>query len=140
MRGIGWLCLAGAAAWLLVACAGNPRPGDPGYRYNVTGTYGASFVVEGTPYTGTMTLATAPGGAVSGTMSLTSPVPLESPAAGSLVADSLRLAIPYMMPDGCNGTATLRGQVADGGGAAEGAMEVEDSCGGTLAGTFTLTR
>lgn len=139
MRENRWVIVTVLTAALLAACAGNPRPGEPGYRYNVEGTYRASFVVEGTPYGGTMTLATAPGGAVTGTMSLDNP-PIESSTTGSVVADTLRLTIPYTMPDGCTGIANLLGPIADGGGAASGSMDLQDSCGGALGGTFSFSR
>jgi hypothetical protein len=136
----GTLAAGLAVTGLLVACAGNPKPGDPGYRYNVAGNYTASFNVDGVPYGGIITLDTAPGGAVSGRMALVTPLPIESELTGTVSADSLRLSIPYTLPDGCNGTAVLRGPIAEGGGSASGAMEVNDSCAGLLTGTFTLTR
>ena len=128
------------AAWVAAACAGNPQPGAPGYRYNVSGAYDANFVVEGTSYAGTASLTTASGGAVTGTVAVTSPMTLNMNAAGTVVADSLRVSLPYTMPDGCNGTAYLSGTVTVGGDSAGGVMSVDDSCGGTLGGTFTLTR
>ena len=128
------------AALAAAACAGNPQPGDPGYRYNVSGAYAAAFVVEGTPYSGTASLTTAAGGAVTGPVVITNPMTVNMSAAGTVVADSLRLTIPYTMPDGCNGTAYLSGTVTAGGDSAGGVMSVDDSCGGTLGGTFTLTR
>lgn len=127
--------LAGVAA-----CAGNPEPGDPGYRYNVSGRYSASFVVEGTPYTGTMDMSTAPGGAVTGTMAITEPAEVTSTASGTVSADTLRLTIPYQLPDGCGGTARLTGAINDGGGGVAGDMNLDDSCGGALSGSFILTR
>ena len=30
----------------LVACAGNPKPGEQGYPYNLSGSYQAEFLVE----------------------------------------------------------------------------------------------
>lgn len=139
MRFLPLVCFA-VVAGLVAACAGNPQPGDPGYRYNVSGRYAATFVVEGTPYTGTMDLATAAGGAVTGTMAITSPGEMTSSASGALAADTLRLTIPYQAPDGCTGTASLTGRIADGGESVTGAMDLQDSCGGPLAGSFTFTR
>ena len=138
MRFSAFLALLIAAG--LTACAGNPQPGDPGYRFNVSGRYAASFVVEGTPYTGTVDLSTAAGGDVTGSMAITSPVEMTSNATGSVVADTLRLTIPYQSPDGCGGTALLTGTIAEGGGTVGGAMDLDDSCGGPLTGSFTLTR
>lgn len=140
MHRFGPLAAGLAATAVLVACAGNPKPGDPGYRYNVAGNYAASFNVDGVPYGGIITLSTAPGGAVSGNMALVTPLPLEGPLTGSVSADTLMLSIPYTLPDGCNGTAVLRGPVTEGGGAASGPMQVNDSCAGVLQGSFTLTR
>jgi hypothetical protein len=139
MRLNSWLLAGLSAIALIAACAGNPRPGEPGYRFNVEGTYRASFVVEGTPYGGTMTLATAPGGAVTGSMIVVDPS-MDSSVTGSVAADTLRLTIPYSMPNGCTGTASLLGPIADGGGGASGRMDLQDSCGGGLAGTFSFSR
>jgi hypothetical protein len=127
-------------AALLAACAGNPQPGDPGYRFNVAGEYAASFVVEGNPYGGRMTLTTASGGAVSGNLTVTSPFTMESTLSGTIAADSLRLTLPYATPQNCFGTASLVGAIAEGGVGAAGTMSLDDSCDGALTGTFTLSR
>src|SRR5688500_18288951 len=107
-------------AALFSACAGNPQPGDPGYPFNLTGEYAASFVVEGNPYGGRITLATGPGGAVSGSLTVTSPFTMESAVSGAVAADSLRLTFPYSTPLNCFGTLALNGAIADGGGGAAG--------------------
>ncbi len=138
MRITVWITLVVAAT--VAACAANPKPGEPGYPYNVSGAYASTFMVEGSPYTGTTTLATAPGGAVTGTMNLTSPAPITSSVTGTVTADSLKLTIPYTSPDNCTGTAYLNGTVGEGGAQATGDMVVDDSCGGNLLGTFTLIR
>lgn len=140
MHRLGPLAAALAVTGLLLACAGNPKPGDPGYSYNVAGNYAASFNVDGVPYGGIITLETAPGGAVSGNMAMVTPITLESQLTGTVTGDSLMLSIPYTLPDGCNGTAVLRGPIAEGGGSSSGPMQVNDSCAGVLNGSFTLTR
>jgi hypothetical protein len=140
MRGIHGITLGLLIGGLCLACAGNPKPGDSGYRFNVTGPYTAHFDVSGQPYDGTMTLATARGGTVTGSMALVSPATINSQVTGTVLADTLRLSIPYATPDGCGGTAALIGTIAEGGAAANGTMDVQDSCGGALEGTFTLSR
>ncbi|NIP78877.1 MAG: hypothetical protein GWM90_06620, partial [Gemmatimonadetes bacterium] len=58
----------------LFACAHVPVPGEPGYPYNLDGTYRVRFSVEGESYRGTADLSTAVGGAVTGEFRLSSPM------------------------------------------------------------------
>ena len=124
------------------ACAGNPQPGDSGYAYNVSDVYAAEFVVDNGSYTGSMTLETAPGGAVAGTMSVTSPATITGTVTGMVTADTLTFESDYEIAEnGCTGTVTGVGVITEGGGAVSGAMEVYDACADqSLVGSFALTR
>jgi hypothetical protein len=133
------LTLAALAA-VALACASNPKPGESGYPYNVAGSYAGSFVVDGVTYTGPVESSTAPGGTVDGRFTL-SPAGIEGTFTGMIVADSLSWSGPYTIREnGCTGTATGQGAIAEGGGAVSGTMRVEDSCGGPLTGSFSFTR
>ena len=124
------------------ACAGNPQPGDPGYAYNLADAYAAEFVVDNSSYTGSMTLETAPGGLVAGSMSVTSPVTISGTVEGSISADTLRFESDYEIAEnGCTGTVNGVGVIAEGGGAVSGSMDVYDACAdATLEGSFDLVR
>jgi hypothetical protein len=80
-------------AVLAAACAGNPEPGDDGYAYNVNGEYTAEFITDddGTAIYGTITLATAKGGIVTGKMALTNPFTVDGDVEGLLFEDELTL-------------------------------------------------
>lgn len=127
----------------LVACAAAPEPGEPGYEYNLEGEYAAEFLAnDGQPYRGTIRLATAPGGDVSGTLALVDPVALEGTAEGRIVGAQLTLTVSYTIPEtGCSGVASGGGTIAEGGGRVAGDVEIDDECGGApTASSFTFTR
>jgi hypothetical protein len=129
------------AILIVAGCAGNPGPGESGYPFNLTGRYQAEFLVEGTPYRGTMDLTTAPGGAVSGSFEVTDPAQVVGTVEGTLVADTLEFQIPYeILQNGCAGVVRGRGAVAEGGTGLGGAIELDDACDGQMSGTLTLTR
>lgn len=126
---------------LLAACAGNPRPGESGYPYNLTGSYQAEFVVDGTPYHGTMDLSTASGGAVSGSLTVTDPARVVGMVEGAIVADTFDFQMPYeILENGCSGVLSGRSAISQGGGAFGGAIRLDDSCGGEMTGTMTIQR
>ena len=129
-------------AFLAVACAGNPEPGDDGYAYNVNGEYAAEFVTDddGTAIYGTVTLATEPGGIVTGKMALTNPFTVDGDVEGLLFDDELTISIPYTIAEnGCNGVTAGTGVVSEGGGSIVGHMDIADECGGPTGATFSLT-
>ena len=133
-------CLVLVAATSIVACAGNPKPGEPGYPYNLTGRYQAVFLAEGTPYRGSVDLSTAPGGAVSGSFTLTEPMQIVGSVEGAIVADTLDFQMPYeILANGCAGVVHGRGPIVEGGTGVSSAVRI-DSCDGELNGTMTLTR
>lgn len=134
---------AGAAVVFVTgACAGNPQPGDSGYAYNVSDAYAAEFVVDAASYTGSMTLATAAGGMVTGSMNVTSPATITGSVNGTIAADTLTFESAYEIAEnGCTGIVTGVGVIAEGGGAVNGSMDVYDECADqTLEGSFALTR
>ena len=125
----------------LAACAGNPEPGEPGYPYNLSGGYQAEFVVEGTPYRGTMNLSTGPGGALSGNFVVTEPAGVTGSVEGALVADTVDFQMPYeVLDNGCSGVVYGRHAVTAGGDAFSGPIRLEDSCDGEMTGTATVQR
>ena len=97
------------------------------------------MTVRHTSYTGAMDLATAPGGAVSGTMMLMTPVPITAELTGHVIGDSVAFGGPYRTPD-CTGVLRGRGRIADGGGAAWGDVKIDDGCVGAMAGSFRLKK
>jgi hypothetical protein len=133
------LCLV-ILATMTFACAGNPRPGEAGYPYNLTGSYRAEFVVQGTPYRGDMNLTTAPGGIVSGSFSVTGPDAVVGTVEGTIATDSLAFVMPYEQVGGCAGTVEGTAAVSEGGAGFASPIKVQDSCGGTLSGTVTVER
>jgi hypothetical protein len=133
------LVILGSTA--LIACAGNPRPGEPGYPYNLSGRYEAEFIVDGTPYRGLMDLSTAPGGAVSGSFTVTDPANVMGTVGGAIVADTVDFQMPYeILDNGCSGVLYGRNAIAEGGEAFGGAIRLDDSCGGEMAGMARIQR
>ena len=129
------------SATFLAACAANPKPGEPGYPYNLDGPYQVEVVVDGTPYRGLMELTTAPGGSVNGSFMVTAPVHVDGTVEGAIVADTLDFRMPYAIQEnGCVGVVTGRGGVAHGGGAFSGPVALDDSCGGAMSGTISIQR
>lgn len=132
--------LSPLALGLALACAANPKPGEPGYAYNLQGVYASTYTVEGTAYTGTTELATGAGGAVSGDFALEQPVRIVGEMTGTVTGDSLSFSGTYTQSGGCDGTVSGTGAIAEGGDRAEGPLQVDDSCGGALSGTFAFER
>lgn len=129
------------AAAALAACAGNPKPGESGYPYNLSGVYQVVVLADGTPYRGTMALSTAPGGVVSGSFIVTDPVRVDGAMEGTIAADTLRFEMPYeIQGNECPGTVRGAAPVVAGGAGFDGPVEIDDSCGGALSGTITVTR
>ncbi|HET6637959.1 MAG TPA: hypothetical protein VFH82_04150 [Gemmatimonadota bacterium] len=122
------------------ACAGNPEPGESGYPYNLTGRYQVDVVAEGTPYRGTVDLSTAPGGAVSGSFTITEPTEIVGSVEGAIVADTLDFQMPYeILANNCAGVVHGRGAIVEGGTGMSSAVRI-DGCDGQLNATMTLTR
>lgn len=129
-----------ATVVLCGACAGNPQPGDPGYAYNLSGTYDASYIVNDEPYSGTIDLNTAPGGAVTGTFLLGDPDLIEGSVTGSIVGNEFTYSGPYKFFGGCDGTVSGSGVVTEGGTSVSGEVQVNSECGGPMSGTYSFGR
>ena len=125
----------------ILACAGNPGPGEPGFAFNLQGSYAGRVMVEGQAFGVEMDLRTLEGGALEGRYRVTSPVQMSGPITGALAADSVTFRLNYENPmDGCDGILEGRGTVSDGGGEFTVNADVNDSCGGFLGGTFSFRR
>ena len=123
-----------------LACAANPRPGEPGYPYNVSGTYQASFTVDGNPYTGTLEATTGPGGAVTGSFRVVGEVTASASFTGTVVGDSLSWTGGYTLAEvECPGTISSEGVVAEGGESLSGDLFVV-GCDTTYEGSYTAVR
>jgi len=123
-----------------VGCAGNPRPGEPGYPHNVDGMYGARFDVQDQVYAGEVEMTTGPGGAVEGTYLTLSPATVVGELSGQLVGDRLSLGGPYVVEEaGCDGRWDGTGTVADGGDRIAGEFTTTGAC-GEMGGTFVFER
>lgn len=130
-----------AALFLVPACAHTPAPGDPGYPYNLSGTYSVRISVQGMSFRGTAELETRQGGVVSGTMHLTSPYSVRGDVSGTITGDQATLTSDYEIPSqGCVGRTHSEGTVAEGGGTFSAGVSVDDSCGGMMSGRITFTR
>lgn len=129
-----------AATALALGCAGNPEPGDPGYPYNVAGTYDAEFVVEGDVYDGLAELSTEPGGAVAGEFLTDEPATVVGAITGRIVGDRLSYAGTYGVREaGCEGTLDATGTVDEGGDRIAGDFATRGAC-GEMTGTFVFER
>ena len=142
MNGSTWLRAAASVlsvALLTVGCAGNPAPGDSGYEFNLNGTYDAVFEAQGTAYTGTMSVSTAPGGVVTGTVLLTSPAEVIGDVTGMVADSTFQFESDYMRDGGCGGTLIGAGPIQSGGAGSSGFVEIADDCmGGMMEGSFEL--
>lgn len=128
-----------SVAVLAVGCAGNPAPGDSGYEFNLNGTYDAVFEAQGTAYTGTMSVSTAPGGVVTGTVLLTSPAEVIGDVTGMVADSTFQFESDYMRDGGCGGTLIGSGPIQSGGAGSSGFVEIADDCmGGIMEGSFEL--
>jgi hypothetical protein len=129
-----------AVAVLYGACAGNPQPGDPGYAYNLSGTYDATYIVNDEPYSGTIDLSTAPGGDVTGTFLLGDPDLIEGSFSGVIAGNEFTYSGPYQIAGGCGGTVSGSGFITEGGTLVSGEVQVDDECGGPMLGTYSFSR
>lgn len=127
-------------AVLCVACAGNPQPGDPGYAYNLSGAYNATYDLDVGSYSGTIDLETARGGAVTGKYLLNNPDMVEGSVSGTIEGNAFTYSGPYTRPGGCAGTVNGSGVITEGGASVSGEIQIEDDCSGPIAGTYSFDR
>ena len=110
---------------------------------DLKGDYNVEFVVEGNSYTGTIktTPVASAKGQFTGKLELTSPSPITGDAKGKTVGDSLTYDVTYEDKGrGCTGTLAAKGTIEKDGSKAAGALNINDSCGGPISGTFRLWR
>lgn len=124
-----WLGLLAVAA---AACSGNPMPGDPGYAYNMSGTYDTEFEAMGTVYAGPAEVSTSPGGLIYGTIALDGPETVLGDLQGSISGDTLTFESHYERAGGCTGVLSGSGLIVEGGGSVSGDAVVDDDCAGDL--------
>lgn len=135
------LALLLPAAFLAAGCAGNPEPGDSGYRFNLNGGYDAMVEAQGTAYMGTAELTTLPGGAVTGSIVLTSPGQVEADVTGTVTDSTFQFESVYVRDGGCEGVLLGTGRIEPEGVAASGSVDIADDCSGSmLAGSFKFSR
>jgi hypothetical protein len=108
---------------------------------DLKGDYNIEFVVEGTSYTGTAKTLPGAKGAFTGKLELTSPSSILGDMTGKTTGDSVSYDVKYEDKGrGCTGTLAGKGIVEKDGSKAAGALNINDSCGGQLSGTFRLWR
>ena len=110
---------------------------------DLKGDYNVEFVVEGTTYTGTVktTPAAAAKGQFTGKLEMTSPSSILADLKGRTAGDSLLYDATYEDKGrGCTGSLSGKGTVEKDASKAAGALTINDSCGGQIAGTFRLWR
>ena len=131
--------LAAFLVVLVTACAGTPGPGDPGYLFNVTGSYSGQFSVEGQALPATLELDTAPGGVVTGMFAIAM-MDIEGTVEGEIVGNEITWVGSYYNPEsGCDGVASATGTIAENGASMEGQVEATE-CGQYLGGTWRFAR
>lgn len=130
---------ASALLVLLAACAGNPGPGEPGYPFNVSGSYSGQFTVEGQGISATLSLQTAPGGAVTGDVRVPE-MGITAPVEGTVVGSQLNLRIAYRNPgSGCDGVAESTATIGEGGATISGPLTITE-CGQPMGGSLSFRR
>jgi len=130
---------ASALLALLAACAGNPGPGDPGYPYNVSGTYSGRFMVEGQSLGATLSLQTSPGGVVGGEVQVPD-MGVTAEVEGTVAANQLTLRIAYFNPvTRCDGLAEGTVTVTEGGATFSGPVTIIE-CGQSMGASLTFRR
>jgi hypothetical protein len=129
------------AVLLCSACAGNPAPGESGYRFNLQGSYDVALTVQGMAFTGTAELDTAPGGAVTGEIRLDSPEAVTAALTGMVADSSFQFESTYTRGGGCEGALLGSGAIAAEGAGSSGILDVADDCaGGVMEGSFEFSR
>jgi hypothetical protein len=139
-----WSRTGGGGAILLLAawaCAGNPGPGEPGYAFNLMGYYQGQIVIQDMAIPVALELSTGPPGVVSGTYQVLDPMSMEGLVTGTLQADTVSLTLEYRnAADGCAGTLKGVGRVGEDGLSFSGRALIDDSCTGSLEGTFRFRK
>ena len=108
---------------------------------DLKGDYKVEFVVQDATYSGTAKATPGAKSAFSGKWELSSPSKVLLDVTGKTVGDSVTFDAKYEdQGRGCTGTLTGKGKAAKDGSKADGTLDISDSCGGALTGTFRLWR
>jgi hypothetical protein len=108
---------------------------------DLKGDYKIEFVVEGGTYSGTAKFTPGQQGALSAKYDFTSPSVIKSDVTGAMKGDSVTFEGKYDDSGrGCSGTFLGKGAAEKDGSKASGTLDINDSCGGTVAGTFRIWR
>jgi hypothetical protein len=128
-----------ALCFFLAACAGTPGPGEPGYPYNVTGSYSGQLTVEGQVISATLSLETAKGGAVTGEVRVAE-MGITARVEGTVVGNQFNLRITYRNPgSGCDGVAESTATIGEGGATISGPLAVTE-CAQSMGGSLSFKR
>jgi hypothetical protein len=123
-----------------IAAAGAFVASVAGYvAADLKGDYKIEFVVQESTYTGTAKTTPGAKGAFTAKFEFTSPSSVMADVTGKVVGDSITFDAKYDdQGRGCTGTLAGKGTAEKDGSKASGSLDINDSCGGTIAGTFKL--
>ena|SRR5690349_24950755 len=108
---------------------------------DLKGDYKIEFVVEGGSYAGTAKFTPGQQGAFSAKYDFTSPSTIKSDVTGKVKGDSVTFEGKYDdITRNCSGTFVGKGAAEKDGSKANGTLDINDSCGGAIGGTFRLWR
>ena len=106
---------------------------------DLKGDYNVEFNVQGTPYVGTFKTTPATRSAYTAKINFTTPATVLSDATGKTAGDSMTFSAKYEdTTRNCTGTFEGKGTVEKDGSKAAGVVAINDSCSGSLSGTFRL--
>ena len=106
---------------------------------DLKGDYNAEFVVQETSYTGTFKSTPGVKSAFTAKFDFTAPSRVLADVTGKTMGDSVTFDAKYEdQGRSCTGTIAGKGKVEKDGTKAAGTLEINDSCGGALSGTFRL--
>ena len=122
-------------AGVLAQGSKTPPAADKGQVYDL------EAVLDGTPYTGTMTLKIA-GTAVTGSMAIDQPIPVTADIAGTLKENALLLDYDFVAQSEppCNGHAVVSAKMPADRGSATGTVEASGCSDAPQQGTFSLKK
>ena len=108
---------------------------------DLKGDYKIEFVVDGGTYAGTAKFTPGQQSAFSAKYDFTSPSVIKSDVTGKMSGDSVSFEGKYDDAGrGCTGTFVGKGAAEKDGSKANGALDINDSCGGPITGTFRIWR
>lgn len=108
---------------------------------DLKGDYKIEFVVEGGAYSGTARFTSGQQGAFSAKYDFTSPSSIKSDVTGKMKGDSVTFEGKYDdATRGCSGSFVGKGAAEKDGSKASGTLDINDSCGGAVGGTFRVWR